>query len=174
MRLSCKGDLRILEQAEHTKPDPAQRCWRTPAHSPRARRGRNGREQDGADDVWPVALAGSGFKRLLSLLCQVSGATGLVCVDDPDAHMHPRLFHHVATVLWKLVDDGAQVMIATHSVDLVAAIADPINGPPRSEKLGVYGLTRDSAGTVSCTVRQKGAAAQLPRSRDDLRALLGF
>ncbi len=131
-------------------------------------------DRNGIDTAWPVALAGSGFKRLLTLLCQVSGAKGLVCVDDPEAHMHPKLFKQLATVLWQLVDNGAQVMLATHSLDLIAAIVEPINGTPKSAQLGIIGLARERSGVVTCQVRQKGGAAQLPQSREALRDLLEF
>lgn len=131
-------------------------------------------EIDGKEVVWPASLAGSGFKQLLTLVCKVAGATGLVCVDDPEAYLHPRLFEHVADILWRLVEQGAQVILSTHSVDLIAEIAARLNGGPESTQLGLYGLARDANGIMTLPVRRTGGAIQVPRKRDDLRELLGI
>lgn len=124
--------------------------------------------------AWPVAAGGSGFKRLLSLFAQVSGATGLVCIDDPDAFLHPRMFGHLATLLWGLVRNGAQVVVATHNPELIDAFARDINGPPESGEFGVFGFRRDANGTLACELRLHGAQAQNSRRRDDIRQLLGL
>lgn len=124
--------------------------------------------------VWPVAVGGSGFKRLLSLVAQLSGATGLICIDDPDAFLHPKMFEQVATLLWGLVRNGAQVVVATHSLELIDTFAKDINGSPESEQFGVFGFSRDANGVLTCTLRMPGQSAQAPRRRDDIRQLLGL
>jgi hypothetical protein len=125
-------------------------------------------------NVWPVAVGGSGFKRLLTLVAQLSGATGVVCVDDPDAFLHPKIFTQLARLFWGLVRNGAQVVVATHNPDLIDVLAREMNGPPDTDLFGVYGFKRDAQGVLSCALRLTGAAAQNPKRMDAIRELLGI
>lgn len=124
--------------------------------------------------AWPVAAGGSGFKRLLSLAAQVSGASGLICLDDPDVFLYPKAFGQLASLLWTRVRDGAQVVVATHNPELIDALAKDLTGPPDTESFGAYSLVREPSGKVTSTLRMTGQSAQTARRRVDIRAMLGL
>jgi hypothetical protein len=116
-----------------------------------------------ATNMWPMTTAGSGFKRLFLLVAQAAAAKGLVCLDDPDCFLHPKMFRLLATFLWDLVEKhGAQVLVATHSIDFMIELARDINGAPRSPLYGLFGFERSEA--------ESRELLELPRARAGARA----
>lgn len=80
---------------------------------------------------------GSGFHQFVQILAGilVEEAT-TVLLDEPDAHLFSRLQTDLFAVMSRLVEQGAQIIAATHSTELIAA-AQPqqlitfANGSPR-------------------------------------------
>lgn len=65
-------------------------------------------------------LASSGTLRLLAVLSALSGGSGttLVCLEEPEAGVHPRRFAALAEVLREAPSAGGpQVIVTTHSSD---------------------------------------------------------
>lgn len=74
------------------------------------------------DEVGAVAVynMGDGFKRLLYLACVFAEASGqLVLLEEPEAFQHPRYLRMLASMIWTAVEQGTQVVLSTHSEDLL-------------------------------------------------------
>lgn len=73
--------------------------------------------------------------------------TRLLLIDEPDTHLHPDLQDHLASFLVQLMDTyDAQIVVATHSTTLLAA-------------LGQYGKDRTSAIYLSGSADPQPAVA---------------
>ena len=69
----------------------------------------------------PAYLAGDGFKRFLEVAAQVydAGDGGVVLLEEPESFQHPRYLTELAVVLRDAVALGTQVILSTHSVELI-------------------------------------------------------
>ena len=43
----------------------------------------------------------------------------IYCIDEPESHMHAHLQSDLLTVLYELLPDGCQLMLATHSIRMM-------------------------------------------------------
>lgn len=74
----------------------------------------------GGEPPVPAYLAGDGFKRFLELAAAVLDAKGgVVLLEEPEAYQHPRYLSELATLLHLAAKNGAQVILSTHSIELV-------------------------------------------------------
>lgn len=75
------------------------------------------------DRTAPVIVAGDGILRLVHLMLDLSSAPGgLALLEEPEVHQHPASLSITAKAIWAAVDRGIQVVIATHSQDLIDAL----------------------------------------------------
>ncbi len=92
---------------------------------------------------YPLAYAGDGFRRSLLLAGTFARAKGgVAAVDEPEAFAHPGMFDALTGLLVRAVADGTQVVLATHSLEFVAAALRAFEGQP--EKAAVVGLRTES------------------------------
>lgn len=90
---------------------------------------------------------GFGTNQLRYLFTQVAlaPASSLICVDEPEIHLHPKAQASLSSVLVKIAqEEEAQIMLSTHSehilMGLVTAVA---RGDLRAEELAVYYFSRE-------------------------------
>jgi predicted ATPase len=68
----------------------------------------------------PAYLAGDGFKRFLALAAAAVGTPkGVVLLEEPETFQHPRYLQELATLLHLAARDGTQVILSTHSLELI-------------------------------------------------------
>lgn len=69
----------------------------------------------------PAYLAGDGFKRFLEVASAVYAAAdgGVVLLEEPESFQHPRYLGELAVLLRDAVSLGAQVVLSTHSLELI-------------------------------------------------------
>jgi predicted ATPase len=68
----------------------------------------------------PAYLAGDGFKRFLALAAAaVATPGGVVLLEEPEAYQHPRYLQELATLLHLAAREGTQIILSTHSIELV-------------------------------------------------------
>ena len=105
-----------------------------------------------------ISAAGAGLVNLIALYAslarwQASARTNLVMflLDEPEAHLHPRLQGSTAQRMVSLVTQefGAQLFMATHSVEIINRLGD---------EPGTTLLRTDRAATPSATVLSGQAA----------------
>jgi energy-coupling factor transporter ATP-binding protein EcfA2 len=118
----------------------------------------------GGEPPVPAYLAGDGFKRFLELAAAVLDTkSGVVLLEEPEAYQHPRYLSELATLLHLAAKNGAQIILSTHSIELVdlllhAPEADGLTYPT------VHRL-RLHAGALKQTAIQRETAVS---ARDDL------
>ncbi|MBN1607802.1 MAG: ATP-binding protein [Polyangiaceae bacterium] len=75
------------------------------------------------NSVVPVALVGDGIHVLLRLLFELLAAEGGTCLlEEPEIHQHPASLAQTAVAIVEAVRRGTQVIISTHSLDLIDRI----------------------------------------------------
>jgi hypothetical protein len=92
---------------------------------------------------YPLAYAGDGFRRSLLLAGTFARAKGgVAAIDEPEAFANPGMFDALTGLLKRAVADGTQVMLATHSLEFVAAALRGFEDQP--DKAAVVGLRMES------------------------------
>lgn len=73
-----------------------------------------------ADRAVPATLIGDGNQALLRITFELaSPKQGIVLVEEPEIHQHPRNIFHTAHAILAAARRGTQVILATHSLELV-------------------------------------------------------
>lgn len=113
----------------------------------------------GENRLVPPASMSDGTIRLLALLSFLMGdrTASLLCLEEPDHGLHPRLMHYLADVLRRAVspiqqDNGQtlptpQIIITTHSAELM----DCFDLEAEADYLQVYIAERDEEGKTVFT-----------------------
>lgn len=88
----------------------------------------------------PLDLLGAGVIAWLRLaLALLAAPAGLLLVDEPARHAHPSTTWEIGRLLWDLVADGRQVVLATQSLDLVDAVVGTASRA-QNEQIGLRRL----------------------------------
>ena len=76
-----------------------------------------------ADKSVPAALAGDGVRTMLRLSLELaSRGRGLILVEEPEVHQHPKALQQSAKALLASMRRGVQIVLATHSLELIDAL----------------------------------------------------
>jgi hypothetical protein len=117
---------------------------------------------------YPLAYAGDGFRRSLLLAGTFARARGgVAAVDEPEAFAHPGMFDALTGLLRRAVSDGTQVVLATHSLEFVAAALRAFEDQP--EKAAVVGLRMESGALDPVVVSGPDAHRRVLDLGHDLR-----
>jgi AAA domain, putative AbiEii toxin, Type IV TA system len=128
----------------------------------------------GPDRIWPLHLAGDGIKRLVLLASRLAGTSGtLVLIEDPDAFQHRRSLKQVSKVLWAAAKAGAQLVITTHSLELLDLLVADVNGPPEADQLAIFALEKQPSGALN-VIRKSAAQFQGDHRRQTIKDLMGY
>jgi len=75
------------------------------------------------DHTVPVAGAGSGIYALLRLAIDLGAQPdGLALIEEPEVHQHPGAIRQTAKVLLATARRGVQIVVSTHSLDLIDSL----------------------------------------------------
>lgn len=89
----------------------------------------------------PLAISGDGIVMLTGLaLTLVTATNGTVLVEEPEAHLHPAAIWQSARAIWAAVRRGIQVILTTHSIELIDALNGEAVTDAEIQKLTVYRL----------------------------------
>lgn len=77
-------------------------------------------------DKYPFQLSGGMARRAL-VMTSVVGNSQLVIADEPTPGLNPKLASEILTVFRDMADSGKAVLLITHDIDLVTAVADRIS-----------------------------------------------
>lgn len=81
-----------------------------------------------------VALLAEGIRKIATLFHLIANGSleqgASLFWDEPDANMNPKLVKIMAKVLWNLVNEGIQVIVATHSLFLLRELEILSNQQP--------------------------------------------
>ena len=89
--------------------------------------------------IHPLAVTATGVANLgiLALLIErrVLNENSLIFIDEPEAHLHPAWQAVMAEALFELARQGARVVIATHSMDILKWLEVHVKKHPEHEEL---------------------------------------
>ena len=91
----------------------------------------------GASDGFHYKNLSGGEKSVFDLILDLAIATRvydntLFCIDEPEAHMNARLQADLLSVLYELIPENCQLMLATHSIGMMRRARDIEAGNPGS------------------------------------------
>jgi predicted ATPase len=118
----------------------------------------------------PVASSGDGIQSLLHFSLELSSrANGVVLLEEPEVHQHPGAIRQTARAIWAAVRRAIQVIISTHSLELIDLLLGEVQGQEELDKMSVYGLMLKDGCLRSS--RTQGADIAFARTTigDDLR-----
>jgi len=69
-------------------------------------------------EPFPIALVGSGYQEILTLIHQLSTDAFIFGIEEPEIHLHPQLARRLFNLL-KQISKAKQIFIATHSTIFV-------------------------------------------------------
>lgn len=127
---------------------------------------------------------GFGVNQLVYLLAKVLHPdAGIVCIEEPEIHLHPTAIRRLARELSAIVRkyDGKRLLISTHSEQfIVAFLALVAEGKRSPDDIAIYLVTKD--GNASEFQRQQvneegqvesGLASFMEGELEDMQALFG-
>lgn len=94
-------------------------------------------QENGRSFSLPVTAMGVVNLGILALLieCKVLDERSLLFIDEPEAHLHPAWQVRMAETLFELSRQGVDVVIATHSVDILKWLEVHVKKNPDDEQL---------------------------------------
>lgn len=91
----------------------------------------------------PVGLAGDGVQSFIQLALELSAlAGGLALIEEPEVYQHPRAIHRTARVLLAAMRRNVQIVLSTHSLELIDALLDAASDEDL-ERLALFNLRLD-------------------------------
>jgi energy-coupling factor transporter ATP-binding protein EcfA2 len=122
-----------------------------------------------SDKSVPVALAGDGIRSMLRLSLELaSRGRGVVLVEEPEVHQHPKALTQSAKVLLASVRRGLQVVLATHSMELIDALLLEATQDDL-QHLSTYRLKLEEGGLASSRLDGDRMAFARGQIEEDLR-----
>lgn len=123
-----------------------------------------------SDHSVPVALAGDGIQALLRLSLELAVRPGgTVLLEEPEVHQHPAAIRQSARAIQAAVRRGVQVILTTHSLELIDALLAEAETDADIEKMSVYRLRLDNGLLKSSCVGGEDIAFSRVEIGDDLR-----
>jgi hypothetical protein len=87
----------------------------------------------------PVVLAGDGLHALTRLAYELATPKdALLLVEEPEVHMHPRALDAAARAMVETVRRGNQIVVSTHSLDLIDDLIRAAATAGLLDKLAVF------------------------------------
>ncbi len=118
----------------------------------------------------PAALAGDGIQSLLRLSLELaSRPDGVVLLEEPEVHQHPGAIRQSARAILAAIRRGIQIVITTHSLELIDALLAEARDDEELEKLAVYRLQLKEGCLRSHCVPGPDVAFARTQIGDDLR-----
>lgn len=99
-----------------------------------------------------LPLVAEGHRKLAMIARLVATGSlldqGVLCWDEPEASLNPRLVQSAAGVILALAGSGVQVILATHSLFLMRELDLLLRGDGRAVPARFFGLAFDEGGAV--------------------------
>lgn len=115
--------------------------------------------QDGASHSIPIAHTGEGMSQLLPVvvLCAMArhgrlSKDPVLCIEQPELHMHPRVHGQIAELLVKTVAEtpGARLVVETHAESLLLGVQLAVaKGQIDPADVAVHWVTQSASGESS-------------------------
>jgi hypothetical protein len=118
----------------------------------------------------PLALAGDGILSLARMCLELAVRPGgVVLLEEPEVHQHPGAIHQSAKAIFAAVRREVQIVLSTHSLDLIDALLSEVQSDEELTKLAVYSLRLENGCLKHYRVAGPDVAFQRVQIGDDLR-----
>jgi predicted ATPase len=118
----------------------------------------------------PVAYAGDGvFSLIVTTLELASQPGGVVLIEEPEVHQYPAALRQTAAVIAARVTRGVQVILSTHSLELIDALVAAMSERKKLDDLRLIRLSLDEGNLKTSTVTGPDVAFARNEIDDDLR-----
>jgi len=118
----------------------------------------------------PAALAGDGTVAMVRAALELGSINqGTVLLEEPEAHQHPGAIAETAAAIHAAVEQGVQVIISTHSLDVLDALLSQAPGGFDLEQLALFRLGLSDGVLRSQRVAGDNAKFHRERIGEDLR-----
>ncbi|WP_309720243.1 ATP-binding protein, partial [Armatimonas sp.] len=117
----------------------------------------------------PVSLAGDGIHALVRMAMEIQLSQGLALIEEPEAHQHPATIRQIAKAIFASVRKENQVILTTHSLELIDALLDAATEPDDLDKLSVFMVKLDNGKLCSARIPGKNVEIERHQIGADLR-----
>jgi hypothetical protein len=118
----------------------------------------------------PAATAGDGVRLLLRTCLELSGRPGgSVLIEEPELHLHPAAIYQTALAIHAAVRRDVQVVLSTHSLELIDALVATAGDDAQIAKMSLYRLGLDAGVLKSSRTPGPDIAFARTTVEDDLR-----
>lgn len=115
----------------------------------------------------PVSLAGDGIAMLVRLCCELAAAEAeTILIDEPEAHQHPASLRQGAKAMVAALDQGLQLILATHSLELIDLLVDECQN---KQCMSLFRLGLDDGELVSSRFDGEDVHSARKEIEEDLR-----
>ena len=122
------------------------------------------------DYAVPMAVAGEGILRLVHQALNLAMKPGgLALFEEPEAHLHPGAVELSTRVIWTAVRNGVQVVLSTHSLELIDSLVAEATGDEELKLLSVYRLNLRAGQLISTRIAGPDVAFLRDTIRQDFR-----
>ena len=122
------------------------------------------------DGSIPVAMAGDGVQALVRLSLELATcAGGVVLLEEPETHEHPAAIQLTARAIMAAVRHDVQVILSTHSLELIDALLGATEGDDELALLSLYRLKLEGGALISSRLTGDLVAVGRNEIEDDLR-----
>jgi predicted ATPase len=118
----------------------------------------------------PAAVAGEGVQALIRASLELAASPGgTVLLEEPEVHQHPRAIWQTARAIWAAVNRDVQVILSTHSLELIDALLSVVPDAADLEKMAVFRLLLEDGQLKSSRLTGTQAAEARSTIDEDLR-----
>ena len=118
----------------------------------------------------PIAVAGDGIYALAQLGLELAlRPGGIALIEEPEIHLHPAAIRQTAKVIWGAVRRGVQVILTTHSLELIDGLLEFANGEEELDKLSVFRTLLDDGQLKVSHITGENVEFARNQIGDDLR-----
>lgn len=118
----------------------------------------------------PSPLVGDGVQSLLRLVCELASSDGgTVLIEEPEVHQHLMAMGQSAEAIWTAIRRGTQVILSTHSVELIDMLMSEVQSGVELAQMSVYRTSLREGCLRSVRVAGDDIAFQRVQIGDDLR-----
>jgi hypothetical protein len=120
--------------------------------------------------AYPAEVAGDGIRLLTTLSLELASPFGgIVLLEEPEAHLHPGAIKQASLAIHAAVTRGIQVVLTTHSLDMIDALLATFGTSSDLDKLAVFRLRLDQETLKSRRISGADAAMARAEIQEDLR-----
>jgi predicted ATP-dependent endonuclease of OLD family len=116
----------------------------------------------------PVYLEGDGYKRFVLMACSLAANIGhTILIEEPECFQHPRYLREFAQLVWGAIEQGSQIIMSTHSLDLLHYLF--LTDSAQYELAKIFRTSLENGELKAVTISGERAVERMNDLDEDLR-----